>query len=171
MLIGPRGAGKSTLAPRLAKALGWTCIDLDQEMELQTQTELSEWINSHGWSAFRALEREALANTSIQNNVVIACGAGLVEDADNQANLRKASHVVLWLDIEPKEQERRLQEDASRPRLEPQNSFVQELYIIDQRRRALYRELSDQRFDATVEPEKLLSICLDFIHQHLVKSG
>ena len=166
VLIGPRGAGKSTLAPRLAQALGWRCIDLDQEMVRQTQTELSEWINSHGWSAFRALEREALANASTQKNAVIASGAGLVEDADNQANLRKAPHVILWLDIDPKEQERRLREDALRPRLEPKNSFVQELHIVDQRRRALYHELSDQRFDATVEPDELLSDCLDFIQQH-----
>jgi shikimate kinase len=166
VLIGPRGAGKSTLAPRLAQALGWRCIDLDQEIAHQTQTELSEWINSHGWSAFRALERAALANASTQNKVVIACGAGLVEDVDNQANLRKASHVVLWLDIDPKEQERRLREDALRPRLEPKHSWIEELQIVDQRRRILYQELSDQRLDAAVKPDQLLSNCLGFIQQH-----
>ena len=170
MLIGPRGAGKTTLAPRLAEALGWTCIDLDQLITDQIKSEISEWVNSHGWSAFRALEREALAKSSTEKNVVIACGAGAVESVDNRTDLCGAHTLTLWLDIDPKEQERRLKDDSIRPRLEPKHSLIQELHIVDERRRALYHELSDQRFDATVEPDVLLSTCLDFIHQHQAKS-
>ena len=102
--------------------------------------------------------------------MVIACGAGLVEDADNQANLRKASHVVLWLDIKPKEQERRLRDDSIRPRLEPKRSLIQELHLVDQRRRSLYQELSDQRFDAAVDCDQLLDACLDYLRQHKGKA-
>ena len=133
--------------------------------------ELYALISTQGWSAFRARERAALRNASTQNNVVIACGAGLVEDVDNQANLRKASHVVLWLDIDPKEQEERLRHDVLRPRLEPKYSLFEELQIVDQRRRILYRELSDERFDATVKPDELLSNCLSFVQMHQNKTN
>ena len=167
ILIGPRGAGKSSLAPRLAQALGWAHIDLDQAISDQVRSDLSEWIIAQGWKAFRALECEMLANATRRGNHVIACGAGIVESQANHTGLRAAHSITLWLDIDPNEQERRLLSDTSRPRLEPEQSLIQELHLVDKRRRALYRDLSDQRFDAAVAPDLLLSTCLNYIQQWL----
>ena len=167
ILIGPLAAGKSSLAPRLAQALGWAHIDLDQAMSDRVNSDLSEWITARGWKAFRALECETLANATRRGNHVIACGAGIVESQANHAGLRAAHSITLWLDIEPNEQERRLLSDTSRPRLEPGQSLIQELHLVDKRRRALYSDLSDQRFDAAVAPDQLLSTCFNYIQQWL----
>lgn len=169
MLIGSRGSGKSTLAPRLAQELGWSCIDLDELISNRIGDDLSPWITTHGWAAFRTLERQTLAQVISQDDTVIACGAGIVEGDDMRTDLRANETLILWLDIDTQEQERRLKRDTLRPRLEPGQRWVNELEIVDQRRRALYQQLSDQRIDAAKALDQLLVDCIDHIKTYLGK--
>jgi len=136
------------------------CIDLDAVITQTVKEPLRAWIQRHGWTAFRRLESEALRGALQHNAVVIACGAGVVESSENLALLSTSNQQVLWLDIDIKEQAVRLKADSTRPRLEPDLSFEEELQRIDLRRRVLYRQIAGARVDAQAPLEAVLKRCL-----------
>jgi shikimate kinase len=61
ILIGPPGAGKSTVGPLLAARLGVSFLDTDDRVEAVAGKLVSEIFIDDGEQAFRALEREAVA--------------------------------------------------------------------------------------------------------------
>ena len=160
MLIGPRAAGKSTLAPNLARALGWSCHDLDGGIVAATKQPIKALVDEQGWSAFRALEQEHLADALAHQDVVIATGAGAVEAAENQLMLQRTQAAVIWLDVDVETQLMRLTNDPSRPRLHPELSLRAELERLDQRRRPLYAACASISLDASGPAADLLSQCL-----------
>ena len=62
VLTGFMGAGKSTIGPRLAQSLGWTFIDLDEEIVRAQQKSIAQIFDSIGEARFRDLEKNALDN-------------------------------------------------------------------------------------------------------------
>lgn len=75
-LIGYMCSGKTTLGRALAAALGCEFIDLDHYIEAQAGMKVREIFATQGESAFRKMEREALAQASSKVQAVIACGGG-----------------------------------------------------------------------------------------------
>ncbi len=136
------------------------CIDLDASIERTLTEPLGAWIQRNGWAAFRRLEAEAVGRALQHNAVVVACGAGVVESNDNLALLTESNSQVLWLDVSVEEQSKRLGNDSTRPRLEPDLSFEEELQRIDLRRRVLYQQIAGIRVDAQAAPEDVLKRCL-----------
>ena len=134
VLIGPRAAGKSTLAPNLARALGWSCHDLDDEIVAATQQPIEALVAEQGWSAFRALEQEHLADALAHEGVVIATGAGAVEAAENQ-QLQRTQAAVIWLDVDVETQLMRSTNDSAT--VCTLSCPCAELERLDQRRRPL----------------------------------
>src|SRR5580693_5904633 len=59
-LVGFMGAGKTTVAHRLADRLGWEFIDLDTEIEASEQTTIALLFESRGEPEFRRIETETL---------------------------------------------------------------------------------------------------------------
>lgn len=159
VLIGPRGAGKSTLAPQLAEHCGLPAFDLDAAIEAVAGEPLRTFIDKAGWPAFRVLELETLARLMCAPEFIIACGAGLIETAAARALIRDAADGVLWLDLQPKAQPERLHGDH-RPPLHPETDLTEELKQVDARRRPLYAELAQQRIDAHAPVAKVLRDCL-----------
>ena len=121
---------------------------------------LGDWIQRNGWTTFRRLESEALGRALEHTAAVVACGAGVVEHRENLTLLSESNHQVIWLDIDIKEQSIRLGTDSTRPRLEPDLSFDEELQRIDLRRRVLYQQIAGARVDAQAKPEDVLKRCL-----------
>ena len=75
-LIGFMGCGKSTMGKKLAQKLGYTFIDLDQQIEKNLGTTIGEYFATHGEAAFRKLESETLKTFAYPANVVVATGGG-----------------------------------------------------------------------------------------------
>jgi shikimate kinase len=136
------------------------CIDLDASIERTLKEPLGTWIQRNGWTAFRRLESEALGRALEHTAAVVACGAGVVECSDNLTLLSESNHQVIWLDIDIKEQSIRLGTDSTRPRLEPDLSFEEELQKIDLRRRVVYQQIAGARVDAQATLEDVLERCL-----------
>ena len=63
-LLGLRGAGKSTIGKRAAKALGWTFVELDAEVERDAGMSLAELFPLYGEDHYRALEAKDLRRKS-----------------------------------------------------------------------------------------------------------
>jgi len=110
VLIGFSGTGKSTVARILASRLGWTPIDLDDQLAVQFGMSIPEVFATHGEAAFRAAERKALLAALDADKVVIATGGGAVVDPAvwEKDGLGRAGTLVVALDAEPAEMLERL---------------------------------------------------------------
>lgn len=75
-LIGPMGAGKSSVGAGLAQAMGRRFVDLDARIEQRTGAKVAEIFAGKGEEAFRALEAETLAQAAGEAPGIIALGGG-----------------------------------------------------------------------------------------------
>ena len=112
-LIGPPGAGKSRLAPELARALGTEAHDLDLAIATTAGLPIAELFARDGEAAFRALERGALEATIAGARGVVATGGGIAADPHNRELMRAAGRVV-FLATAPATQRARLEASAER---------------------------------------------------------
>jgi len=102
-LLGLRGAGKSTLGAKLARALDVPFIELDREVENDAGASLGEVFSMYGQEAFRRFERRALERVLKQHErAVIAAGGSLVTDPGTYQLLLDRSYCV-WLKASPEE--------------------------------------------------------------------
>jgi shikimate kinase len=97
VLTGFMGAGKSTVGPLLAKALGWRFIDLDQVLVQTEGASIAELFKKHAEAGFRALEEQAIVEALLLEGHVIALGGGALESELTRARLASSegTHVVL----------------------------------------------------------------------------
>jgi shikimate kinase len=84
VLIGPPGAGKSTVGPLLAARLGVGFVETDQQVEAVAGKPVGDIFIEDGEVAFRAMEREAVAQAVTQRGQVVALGGGAVLDPGTQ---------------------------------------------------------------------------------------
>jgi shikimate kinase len=112
-LIGPPGAGKSRLAPELARALGVVAHDLDLAIEAATACSIAELFAREGEPGFRQHERAALEAVIASASGVVATGAGIAQDPRNRELMRAAGRVV-FLAASPATQLARLDDAAAR---------------------------------------------------------
>jgi len=94
VLIGPPGAGKSSIGKNLAKRMNRTFIDTDEMVEKRSGKKISEIFLEDGEQQFRALEKESVLEALQQSDSVISLGGGAVLDTDTQAVLREMNRVV-----------------------------------------------------------------------------
>lgn len=116
-LIGPMGAGKSSIGRRLAQRFGLPCIDLDAEIEQRTGASVATIFEIEGEAGFRRRESDLLAELVAREGIVLATGGGAVLVPANQALLRERGFVV-WLQASVEQQLQRLARDRKRPLLD-----------------------------------------------------
>ncbi|WP_027186302.1 shikimate kinase [Desulfovibrio inopinatus] len=98
-LIGPRASGKTTLGTRLAESLHCPFLDLDEEFRIRENRTIADLVEKEGWDAFRAKEREILADVHKTPGRVIATGGGVVLDPANRDLLIQG--LTLYLQADP----------------------------------------------------------------------
>ena len=117
-LVGFMGCGKSTVGRALADELGWSFFDLDNEIEDQAGSSVSDIFDRQGEPIFRALEASALAKRvkAVQagHPQVIALGGGALMD-DKNFELILNHGVVVWLDAPFEVIEKRVAAESHRP--------------------------------------------------------
>jgi shikimate kinase len=95
-LIGFRATGKSLVGQLLARRLGWSFVDMDDQIVNALGMSIDAWVKLNGWESFRHQESLVLASLAQQSHLVVATGGGVILDAGNRALLQKEFHVV-WL--------------------------------------------------------------------------
>ena len=93
-LIGPMGAGKSTIGRRLASALDKEFVDADHALEQRTGVDIPLIFELEGEAGFRKRESELLATLVIRDGIVLATGGGVVLSARNRASLAEHGFVI-----------------------------------------------------------------------------
>ena len=145
VLVGPMGAGKTSIGKRLSEHFGLAFVDADRDVELRTGASVGTIFDCEGETGFRARERAALAELLAGDHRVVATGGGAVLDAGNRACMRERGFVV-WLQVDVPVQLQRLARDRSRPLLQRADR-EQVLHALATERGPLYAEVADLCFD------------------------
>ncbi len=107
-LTGFSGTGKSSVASLVAKDLGWTAVDTDDEIEAEAGKPVARVFAEDGEPRFRDMEAQAIARAATMDGVVVATGGGAVLSEANRRAM--ATGVVVCLEALPETILRRLRE-------------------------------------------------------------
>ncbi len=146
VLIGPMGAGKTSVGRRVARALGTAFTDTDK-LVVRDHGPIPALFVAHGEPHFRALEREAVAEALARGGVV-ALGGGAVLDPVTRKRLR--AHRVVLLTVAPHVVASRIHGDE-RPLLGGEDPVARWQRIFDERR-PVYEQTADIAFDTSSGP-------------------
>lgn len=140
-LIGPMGAGKTTIGRELARVLKMEFQDSDKEIERRTSASIPLIFELEGEAGFRARERVVIDDLSARQGLVLATGGGAILDGGNRAHLAARGQIV-YLDTTLEQLLKRTAKDHHRPLLQTvdRRARLQELMLA---RDPLYREIAD----------------------------
>ena len=96
-LVGPRGAGKSTVGRLAAERLGWALCDADEALAARVGMPAGEYLRRHGEPEFRRVEGEVTSELLGRERVVVALGGGGVLCQSVQAQLADARVATAFL--------------------------------------------------------------------------
>ncbi len=119
-LIGPMGAGKTTLGRYLARELGLEFYDSDKEIETRSGVNIPWIFDVEGEEGFRDRETRILDELTQLRNIVLATGGGAVLRPENRAFL-SARGVVIYLKTSIEQQLSRTKKCKNRPLLQTEN--------------------------------------------------
>ncbi|KAF9432179.1 3-dehydroquinate dehydratase (3-dehydroquinase) [Entomortierella beljakovae] len=145
VVIGMRGAGKTTMGLYASKTLKRPFEDVDQYFEKKLSTTIPEFIKEHGWPAFREQEAKMLSELleKYPSGYVISCGGGIVETESSREVLKKYTTeggIVLHLVRSINEIEEYLNKDKTRP------MYGESMRDVWNRREGWYRECCNFEF-------------------------
>ncbi|ACR11823.1 shikimate kinase AroK [Teredinibacter turnerae] len=140
-LVGPMGAGKSTIGRMLAQRLEAEFHDTDQVIEARTGADIPWIFDVEGEAGFRDRETSVLDDLAQYQDVVIATGGGIVTREQNR-HILQAAGTVIYLTASIDQLVNRTYKDKKRPLLQVDNprEKIVELYTV---RDPLYRSVAD----------------------------
>jgi shikimate kinase len=145
VLVGPMGAGKSTVGAQLAQRMGVALRDTDDDIVASTGREIGEIFVDDGEPRFRELERSAVRAALDEHSGVLALGGGAVLSPETRDLLQ--GHTVVFLDVGLADAVRRVGLGTSRPLLLG-NVRARLKALLDERHH-LYREVATLTVDTS----------------------
>ncbi len=140
-LVGPRGAGKTTIGRYLAAALGYDFDDSDQEIQQRTGVDIPTIFEFEGEEGFRRREAQVVDALTQREHLVLATGGGVILNPENRKCLTSRGWVI-YLFCSPEQQYERTARDRNRPLLQTENP-LQRLKDLMAQRDPLYRNVAD----------------------------
>lgn len=145
-LIGPMGAGKSSIGRQLAKELRLTFYDSDTEIETRTGIGIPWIFDVEGEAGFRKREERVIADLTKLHNIVLATGGGVVLSESNRQALAGAGKII-YLDVSLAQQLTRIERDRERRPLANTDDLPATLQRMQALRHPLYQMLADWTFN------------------------
>lgn len=167
VLVGPMGAGKTSLGRRLATKLHWQFYDTDHVVIKNTGADIPLIFEREGEDGFRRREHQALKEVlASPHDAVVACGGGIVVTPENRT-LIMAQALVVFLDVSVERQLQRIGLDKNRPLAQAPDKR-QRLQKLRDERLGLYEGIADIRLDTDANHfntsfQRLLSSVREFI--------
>jgi shikimate kinase len=145
ILIGFRGAGKTTVGKLLAERLNLSFLDLDDEVQRRVGLSIKEMVERYGWSYFRERERAVLEDLIEEEGCVVALGGGSVLHEDLMEKLKESAFIV-YLKISSASAVERITKDSKSEQTRPSLSdlsLVEEVERVLKERAPLYEKYAD----------------------------
>ena len=140
-LVGPMGAGKSTIGRHIAQQLRMDFFDSDAVIEERTGADIAWVFDVEGEGGFRRREETVINELTGQHGIVLATGGGSVKSKENRNRL-SARGIVVYLETTIEKQLARTSCDKKRPLLRS-DSPREALESLSEERNPFYREISD----------------------------
>ncbi|ACA30781.1 shikimate kinase AroK [Histophilus somni] len=155
-LVGPMGAGKSTIGRQLAQILGMEFIDTDAEIEQRAGADISWIFDVEGEEGFRKREERIINELTQKQGIVLSTGGGAIVSKDNR-NYLSARGTVIYLETTVEKQFQRTQRDKKRPLLQNVEDPRQVLEDLAKVRNPLYEEVADIILPTDEQSAKLMA--------------
>lgn len=154
-LVGPMGAGKTTIGKKLAEQRGLHFVDSDHEIEARTGVDIPFIFEKEGEEGFRKREQCAIEELTQRSGIVLATGGGAVLRPENRCHLKARGYVV-YLHASVAQQYARVERSDNRPLL-AQGDRRETLARLFAERDPLYREVADLVLDTDGKNAKQLA--------------
>lgn len=152
VLVGPPGAGKSTIGRRLARAMNLPLVDSDELIAKGEGMPTGEVFSELGEERFREVEAEYVAR-SLASGGVVSLGGGAVLTESTRKLLQ--AHNVVWIDVSVEEGVRRTSGNNSRPVLMSDDPEAHYRALLESRE-PYYREVAMHRVRTDSRPPQRL---------------
>lgn len=159
IVVGPPGAGKTTVATQLAERLGVAMRDTDADVEAATGASVADLFVERGEEEFRKLEEQAVRTaleelSASADGGVVALGGGAILSQETRALLRQSPVQVVLLEVGLSQAVRRVGLGATRPLL--LGNIRSTLKRLLDERAPLYREVAEVVVDTDdLTPEQV----------------
>jgi shikimate kinase len=140
-LVGPMGAGKSTVGRQLAKTLNMEFVDCDREIEDRTGVTIAVIFELEGEEGFRKRECAMIEQLTERDGIVLATGGGAVLDEENRSRLRTRGFAI-YLNAPIELLLERTARDKQRPLLQTDDPRAK-LTALAAEREPLYQQVAD----------------------------
>ena len=155
LLVGPMGAGKSTIGRQLAQQLNMEFVDSDHEIERRTGADIAWVFDVEGEEGFRDREEKVINELTEKQGIVLATGGGSVKSKETRNRL-SARGVVVYLETTIEKQLARTQRDKKRPLLQVDTPRdVLEALALE--RNPLYEEIADVTIQTDEQSAKVVA--------------
>ena len=166
-IIGPMGAGKSTIGLQLARELGRDFYDIDRELEKRTGVDVSWLFDVEGEVGFSARETKLLEELVKLSDIVLSTGGGTILRPENRQLLREHGRVIYVTTDLKKQFERTARNKYKRPTLRGEDSH-ERIKCFEQERKPLYEEIADVAF---LSSQRNVSRVVKQILKHIKSQG
>lgn len=159
VLIGIMGCGKTTVGKILSKKLNRKFVDLDREIEKNTNMKISDIFDTYGEDYFRKIEEKTAKEFSDTSDFIISTGGGIVTK-ENSINFLKRNGTVIFI-------KRDLNEIIKcslkgRPLLKENPNAI---FEIMKKRKDLYEKYSDFSIESDISPQITAEKIIEKIHE------
>lgn len=141
VLVGPMGAGKTSVGKLLAEKLNLIFIDSDRELEARCGADIPWIFDIEGEAGFRARETEILEELCKKSGILLATGGGAVISEINRKIIRNAG-IVVYLSATADQIYHRVKHDSSRPLLQVEDPKATIADILE-KREPHYQKVAD----------------------------
>lgn len=137
--VGFMGAGKTTVARRLARMVRLSCVDLDSFLERREGRTCAQIFAEDGEDGFRAIETDVLRHFAYETEpMIVSCGGGIIKRPVNREILKDAGFVI-YLQVSADEAAERIGDASSRPMFKN----IEVARRTNEERKPLYVEVAD----------------------------
>ncbi len=169
-LVGPMGAGKTTIGRLLAEDLKKQFLDSDLVIEERAGADIAWIFDVEGEAGFRIRECNVIRELTALDDVVIATGGGAILSEVNRKNLRRGG-TVIYLMATIAQQVERTGRDQKRPLLQNTSDPRAKLTSLMEIRDPLYREIADHVvMTSRRSPKAVCTEIMQIINQSAVET-
>ena len=146
VLIGYRGAGKTSVAKLLSKKLKCAMVSTDNGIAKKSGISINQFVEKFGWDKFREIETDVIRKISNFENGIIDCGGGVIEREENMRRL-KSNGIVFWLKVSAYVIAGRIRNSRNRPSLTGKKLHMDEVAEVLSKRNSKYLSYSDYQIE------------------------